>query len=112
MINKLCKNKINKIIKKIPESKNDPMVNYQNTIKQPKKSYAVQRSRYQPNKKIISNMKYNSSAGNYNISGKMIKIITKILLPLIVELVNETIRTKSFPNITKNTQTITCLEEQ
>ena len=100
-INIFFSNKVKKLIEKIPKNVENPMKDYMKAIKTPIQLMNFREIDLNQLKSIVKAMKTSNAAGNDDITSKMIKNVNESILPLILHLVNTTIKEKKFPDITK-----------
>ena len=77
VINKFFRSKVDKLIEKIHKSKIDPMVNFYKSIKTPEKLFQFKEIDSNDMNKIITQLSNSCSAGNDDISNRMIKLVKK-----------------------------------
>ena len=97
VINGLFIDKINNLKNNLKQQVEDPMLNYNKCIKTPTKLLMIKEIDMNQLKSIFSKTKKSNSASADRISGNMIKIIKQLILPLILNLINNSIRSKKFP---------------
>ena len=77
------------------------MTNFTKHIKTPMKLLTIKEIDMNKLKIIFNKIKKSNSASADKISGNMLKIIKKSILPLILNLINNAIRSRKFPELIK-----------
>ena len=95
-LNDYFQNKVKKIKSNIPQQKSDPMIHYRKMVKNPKnKLYLTEINMHQFDL-IYSKLKKSSSTIDDGISMSMINMMKEEIKPLLLNLVNSTIRTNKY----------------
>ena len=98
VINNYFIEKVKNLKSKLKAPMEDPMINFNKNIKTPDKLLNIKEIDMNQLKTIFNKIKKSNSASSDKISGNMLKLIKQSILPLILTLVNNTIKSKKFPN--------------
>jgi hypothetical protein len=104
-INNFFINKVKNLNDNLKPQIEDPMIQYNKSIKTPIKLLKFKQISMDKIKRIFSKLKKSNSASHYNISGKMLNIIKESIIPLLLNLVNNSFKQNKFPEATKTHQT-------
>ena len=105
-LNRQYISKIRNLVNSIPPTGTNPLTLYKKVIGDKSNTFTFKKINYSQLLKEVSKMKPTASEGQDNIPMKAIKAAITELAPLILLLVNSTIKTKTFPIQLKTTKII------
>ena len=105
-LNRLYIQKVKSVIAQIPQSDKDPLVKYKQAVGEVTRTFTFQQISMGELSKYMDKMKPTGSAGADDISMRSIKDARAELQPLLLLLINQSIKSRTFPNQLKQAKIV------